>query len=154
MKSTIFFTIIIVFSAFLFSGCNKPDDESTPVYLVDFSEYISTSKPYTAEAIKGYIEAYGVTDVAAMVKYDIKVYKVKYKTSFEGDTIIASGLIAVPVPQKSSNAFPMLSYQHGTITTNAESPTGNPQSEGTAFAIYMASTGYIVMIPDYIGFGS
>lgn len=48
----------------------------------------------------------------------------------------------------------MLSYQHGTITTDSEAPTSDPQSKNTAIAIYIASTGFVVMIPDYIGFGS
>jgi dienelactone hydrolase len=155
MRAIKFLTIIFFLSIFFFSGCKEnPEDEIIPVYLIDFTEYVPSSKSYVASDIKGYIEEYGLTDLAALVKYDIKVYKVKYKTAFEGDSIFASGLLAIPVPEKRSNAFPMLSYQHRTITTNAESPTYNPLGEITAMATYIASTGFVVAIPDYIGFGS
>jgi hypothetical protein len=155
MRAIKFLTIIFFLSIFFFSGCKKdPDDEIVPVYLIDFTEYTPSAKSYVASDIKGYIEASGLTDLAALVKYDIKVYKVNYKTAFEGDSIIASGLLAVPVPLKNSDAFPMLSYQHSTITTNSESPTSNPLGNNTAMATYMASAGFVVMIPDYIGFGS
>jgi hypothetical protein len=155
MRAINFLTVIFFLLIFFFSGCKKdPDDEIVPVYLIDFTAYTPSSKSYVASDIKGYIEASGLTDLAALVKYDIKVYKVNYKTAFEGDSIIASGLLAVPVPLKNSDAFPMLSYQHSTITTNSESPTSNPLGDNTAMATYMASTGFVVMIPDYIGFGS
>jgi dienelactone hydrolase len=155
MKTASYFPIILILTLFFLSGCKKNDQEVVPpVYLIDFTEYVPTSNPLTANDIKGYVEGYGLTEVASLVKYDIKIYKINYKTVFEGDSIIASGLIAVPVPKDKSNAFPMLSYQHGTITSDSESPTNNPLSKKTAIALYMASTGFVVMIPDYIGFGS
>jgi dienelactone hydrolase len=156
MKAKSFILIIFVLSLFILSGCKGNGDDSeniVPVYLEDFTEYTPT-KPYTATDIKGYVENYGLTELAAVVKYDVKVYKIKYKTAFEGDSITVSGLLAAPVPKGKNDAFPMLSYQHGTITTKAESPTSNPQGEITALATYMASTGFVVIIPDYIGFGS
>lgn len=155
MKVTSLISIIFILSIFFLSGCKKDvDDHIVPVYLKNFTEYVPSSKSYLATDIKGYVEKYGLTELSALIKYDIKVYRVNYKTEFEGDSIIASGLLAVPVPDKSSDAFPMMSYQHGTITTNDESPTYNPLGEVTAMATYMASTGIVVMIPDYIGFGS
>jgi len=156
MRALHFILIIFILTSLSWlSGCKEnPDDDIVPVYLEDFTEYVPTSKSYVASDIKGYVQEYGLTDLAAFVKYDIKVYKIKYKTAFEGDSIIASGLLAVPVPKEKSDAFPMLSYQHATMTTNAESPTSNPLGEVTAMATYVASTGFVVMIPDYIGFGS
>jgi hypothetical protein len=155
MKAICFLKLILLLSLFIFSGCKKNDDiEVVPVFLIDFSEYSLTSNQYSASNIKSYFEGSGLTDVAALAKYDIKVFKVNYKTSFKGDSITASGLLAVPIPKEKSDAFPLLSYQHSTITSNAQSPTVNPQAESTSIVLYMASTGFIVMIPDYIGYGS
>jgi hypothetical protein len=156
MKVRSFITIIFILSIFVLMGCKKNIDENiiVPVYLKNFTEFVPSSKSYLAADIKGYVTEYGLTELAALIKYDIKVYRVNYKTEFEGDSIIASGLLAVPVPDKSSAAYPMMSYQHGTITTNEESPTYNPLGDFTALATYMASTGIVVIIPDYIGFGS
>jgi len=157
MRASIIFQLFFLLLVFLVAGCKKDIegvDTKSKVYLVDFTEYIPESKSFTANDIKGYVDELGLADISPFIKYDIKIYKIKYKTSFQGDTIIASGLLAVPIPEKKSNAFPMLSYQHGTITTNNESPSENPAREITSIATYIASTGFIVVIPDYIGYGS
>src|SRR5690606_4091336 len=83
--------------------------------------------------------------------YDIQIYKVVYKTLFEGDSVLASGVIAIPVPLTKKETFPLLSYQHGTIVKKNEAPSVNTNAE---FMTYVASAGMVVAIPDYIGFGA
>ena len=46
----------------------------------------------------------------------------------------------------------MLSYQHGTIFRDAEAPSNN--AVASEVAVVMASLGYIVLAPDYVGFGA
>jgi hypothetical protein len=47
--------------------------------------------------------------------------------------------------------FPILSYQHGTIFRKNEAPSVNTNNE---FMLYLASTGMVVVIADYVGYGS
>jgi len=124
-----------------------------PGYLENFTEYTS-SKSFKAEDIKKYLEQNGQSQMASIATHDIKIFKLTYKTAFEGDSIIASGLVAVPIANSKKEVFPIMSYQHGVILSKNDVPTVNPQGSITELATYIASTGIIVLIPDYIGYGS
>lgn len=154
MKTFYQLILVIAISAIICTACNKGEEEVVvPIYLEDFTEYTS-SKSLTAADIKGYLEEDGQTELSALVTHDIKIYIINYKTAFEGDSITASGLIAVPVPDGKKETFPMLSYQHGLIISNSDAPSVNPEGEITELATFIASTGMIVVIPDYIGYGA
>lgn len=68
-----------------------------------------------------------------------------------GNPVQASGAFMVPVTDQS---LPMLSLQHGTESKRnlvaSESPLNSV--EGVA-GLYMGSLGYLICIPDYLGFG-
>ena len=68
----------------------------------------------------------------------------------QGRTVTASGLVSVPVKAAGARS-PVISYQHGTIFKDAEAPS-NHAVAGEA-AVIMASLGYIVVAPDYVGYG-
>ncbi len=96
-------------------------------------------------------------DLASNVKSGVNVYLVEYNTSFEGENIVASGIIAVPA---TSGDYPVLSFQRGTSVLYSEAPTknylfdmNNPENS-TALVESMASMGFVVVIADYPGFGS
>lgn len=84
---------------------------------------------------------------------EIKVYKVTYNTSdVEGNTILASGLVVVP---KHGLNLPLVSFQHGTIFTNDDAPSSyNTKKLATVFAMALASNNYMVIMPDYLGYGA
>lgn len=46
----------------------------------------------------------------------------------------------------------MLSFQHGTLFRDADAPSNSASSDPALLAV--AGTGYIVMMPDYIGYGA
>ncbi|HOO83277.1 MAG TPA: lipase family protein [Prolixibacteraceae bacterium] len=144
--------MLFLATAMLFSACDKDDndDDITPKYLVD-NETFSPAIPATVENIKSAMNTFGVTALTENVKYDVNIYKLIYKTLFEGDSILVSGVVATPVPKKNNEEFPILSYQHGTIFTKAEAPSVNTNNE---FMTYLASTGMVIVIADYIGFGA
>lgn len=83
-------------------------------------------------------------------QYGVKSYKIEYYTTNQyGNTVLASGLVSIP--QKSGNEVsPMMSFQHGTIFENAESPSNSAAS----YYGVLASLGYIVVAADYVGYGS
>jgi hypothetical protein len=85
--------------------------------------------------------------------YDVDIYKVTYHTEYKGDDIVASGLVSLP---KSTTVMaPVLSYQHGTITRDTDAPSNFSTTEPEALvAGAFSSSGFVTVIPDYVGFGS
>ena len=154
MKAFYQLLVIIGLSALVFTACDKDDDfEYVSGYLDNFTEITST-KSFKAADVKNYLEQDGQSQLASIANHDIKVFKLTYKTAFEGDSIIASGLVAVPIAKSKNETFPIMSYQHGVILSKKDAPTVNPQASVTELATFIASTGIIVLIPDYIGYGS
>ena len=66
-----------------------------------------------------------------------------------GFPILASG--ALMVPDGVSGPRPMISYQHGTVTSREDVPS-RLNTEGYLGAI-LASQGYVSALPDYLGLG-
>lgn len=91
--------------------------------------------------------------VNGLAKNAIKVYKITYKTTnTDGSEITASGAVIIPV---SDQPLSMISVQHGTITTDAAAPSNfQAGSEAASFGALFASIGYIIVYPDYIGYGA
>jgi len=157
MKTLKFPLVMTLASLLLVFGCKEDEEpeEFKPKYLVE-SEKILTIQKSNLETIVG---AAGLSEFASQLEYDVDVYKLTYKTEFEGDTIEVSGIVSYPV--NSDQSFDMISYQHGTIFTNASAPSvyfenagyiTNQQNEAFA-GVFMASMGNVVAIADYIGFG-
>jgi pimeloyl-ACP methyl ester carboxylesterase len=91
-----------------------------------------------------------VSAIKPFVATDINVFKVVYKTTVDGNEINASGLICVPV---TAGNYPVISFQNGTNTINAEAPSLSPASFNYQLVEIIASLGYAVVIADYPGFG-
>ena len=85
-------------------------------------------------------------------RYAVNSYRLEYLTTdADGREVRASGLVSVP--QKSAGGkSPVLSYQHGSIFRDAEAPSNN--AVASEVAVVLASLGYIVLAPDYVGFGA
>ena len=85
-------------------------------------------------------------------RYAVASYRLEYLTiDADGQEVRASGLVSVP--QKAAGAAsPVLSYQHGTIFRDAEAPSNN--AVASEVAVVLASLGFIVVAPDYVGFGA
>lgn len=108
-----------------------------------------------------HLATYGAFDIALIlsqigsppefnVDYDVDLHKIVYNTiDPKGNPTIASGAIAVPVGYECS--FPIASYNHGTIVKKDEVPSNT--STEALIGVGMASSGYIVSLPDYLGLG-
>lgn len=158
MKTFKFPLVMILASLLLVYGCKEDEEpeEFKPQYLVD-SEEIKPSVKTSAFTLL--LENTEFAEISSKLEHDVFIHKIIYKTEFEGDTIEASGVVFFP--DNSNNSFNMISYQHGTIFTNASAPSvymkskgylTNPQNEAFA-GIVMASMGNVVVMADYIGFG-
>ena len=86
-----------------------------------------------------------------VVKHDVDIQKITYKTTFKNGDIQASGLVCLP---KTAGDYPVLCFQNGTNTLHSEAPSADPTNDLFSILESVASMGFIVVIPDYIGFGA
>jgi hypothetical protein len=105
---------------------------------------------YSIEEADSIIDAYDDFLAGYPVDYPINIYRITYTTiNTFGQETMASG--AVVVPMGSTTAFPLCSYQHGTITEKYEAPS---YEGGELFlGVVFAPSGYVVCMPDYLGLG-
>ncbi|MGV3706883.1 MAG: alpha/beta hydrolase family protein [Arcticibacter sp.] len=144
----LFYFILFVTSI---SSCSKDhDDQDEPQ-----NQYLVSSQ-LVAEVGADEIKS-RLPQAAPLISSSVKAYKIAYKTEFpKGTSITASGLVIIP--DKAPQTLTLLGYQHGTITTQDEAPSaykpvGNMEAYlGGTIGASLAK-GYIVVMPDYIGFG-
>ena len=149
------FTKIIL--SFLFTitvlSCQKKERAEPDVDPVEETHLVSarlvgTSPKDEMQYRAGFI-GYG-TIINPLINYACDFFKIVYKTTYRGKTIEASGLIALP---KNGPANPsIISCQHETRFTYASAASLYPHAT-TGFEV-LAAMGYVVVIPDYIGFGN
>ena len=108
---------------------------------------------YSATTLSSRVQ--GVPLAGSLVRYPIRVYRLTYRTHTpEGSETTASGAVLVPV---ASAALPVLSYQHGTLEPRSEGQAPSYYATGSdvwSVVSVLASTGYVVSAPDYLGYGA
>jgi pimeloyl-ACP methyl ester carboxylesterase len=132
------------------SSCKK-EDEPQYKYFVS-KEFILT---YTTDYINNLLNyASGIypelDDLKAYVSHSVDIYKVVYKTEINDKTINASGLICIP---SGEGEYPLLCFQNGTNTVNDYAPSEYASNPAYQFVEIIASMGYVIVMPDYPGFG-
>lgn len=140
-----------------FSACDlfnkdeptKPNDQ----FLVSFEKETT----YLPTLIKSILEPFAdtypeIVPILDKLEYSVSVYKIAYNTTFKGNTVLASGLVCIP--HAAGVVLPVLSYQNGTNTLHSNAPSVNPDNELYLLLEFMASSGFIITIPDYLGFGT
>nr|MBD3623578.1 alpha/beta fold hydrolase [Sunxiuqinia sp.] len=147
------FTFVLLIAFFVVS-CGKNDDpieESLFTYL-ESEKQVSTIPQGTAQFLFSALAAQYDDDgtMDNEVTSGALVYKVTYKTTFEGEPLTVSGLISVP---DEPGDYPVISFQNGTNVEYNEAPTANPGNNLFVVLESFASLGFIVVIPDYPGFG-
>ncbi len=154
MKFKLYPNLCLIFLILaLFSSCQK-DEIEKPVnkYLIKY-EKLRTYLPVVMETIFDKLTG-DYPDIEAIrnrVSYGIMVYKITYNTTFNGEDKMASGLACVPIGE---GEFPVISYQNGTNTLHNNAPSKNPDRDLYMMLEFVASTGFVISIPDYLGFGS
>ncbi len=145
---------ILISGLLLTPSCSKDNDD--PVnYDTYYDHELLIS--YSSSGIKTLFQGLSVIypELSVLVddiQYNVDVYKVTYNTSFEGKIIKASGLLCIPDTEDGS--FPIVSFQNGTNTAHANAPTVDYEGALFKYLESTASLGYIMLIPDYIGFGA
>ena len=142
---------LFMFLTVLVTGCFKDHDlppDPEVKYLIKSDNIANVS----AAEVKLRASA-----LAPFVTSGVKVYKLFYNTkTLDGKQIQASGVVLFPENFKDS--LSVLSFQHGTITTQDEAPSnykpvGNAEAFVVATAAASLAKGFYIVMPDYLGFG-
>ncbi len=142
---------LVLLTILVFSACQKEEDSplTEPLYLVE-AKLIAE---YTTSEIIDILDETGYIPEAVsfhLAKYDIAVYRLIYNTTDTGGgEILASGALIVP---KGADPLPLLSFQHGTLSSDEDAPSNFSSAEYFASALY-SSSGYVIALPDYLGYG-
>ena len=150
-KSVLRFSVLFVVIFTVLISCRKNDEGQQYSYFVSKELAVSYNKAYIntlLDVVSGSVPE--VSNLKPLVVSDVNVYRMVYKTTINGNQIEASGLVSVPsVP----GDYPVLSFQNGTNTVNADSPSEFAINYPYQLVEILASMGYVVVIADYPGFG-
>ena len=145
---------LFLFSVVLFS-CDNFDDVpangSNDIYLVSH-EKVSTHSLVEINILVAFasIQFPDLAAIGDKFVSPVDVYKISYYTTFEGEKRKASGLVCVP---SNAGTYPLMSFQNGTNTLHSAAPSVAPDSDLFQLLGMMASSGFVIAIPDYLGFG-
>ena len=148
MKIQVFLSVFAV----LLVSCKK--ENSDPVYQKFVSKEVAVhlSKEYMLSLADVFSETYpAVSEIKPLIGSNVTVYKIIYRTTVNNSSIEASGLVCVPTTHGS---YPVLSFQNGTNTLNSGAPSMDPVSYSFQMIEMIAAMGYVVVMPDYPGFGA
>lgn len=150
-----FVHLVLIFCLVSAGGCKEESvaaEKEIPAPSVVTSHLVNAKKigEYTPAQIKNRLG--NRPEVTLFTRYSVSVYSIVYMTTnTDGKPVQASGALLVPVAQQ---ALPLLSLQHGTITDDKNAPSYyGSNSEVWTFGTVMASAGYILAAPDYLGYG-
>ena len=145
--------LVLLTGVLILSSCTKDTNNTVETnYLLDYKKEYAMQTSFIINLLNGVAtENPEAIELINKTNYDVEVYSIEYKTTYHEEEIIASGLICVPT---ASEGFPILSFQNGTNTSHANAPSVNISNPMFALLQSLAGNGYIILIPDYIGFGS
>ena len=129
--------------AILLFSCES-QDELTRVHIDTYTKLFSITK----DNVITIVQDSEFENLISYLDYGISLYTISYNTTYKGKNIKASGLVAFPDTDK---GMPILNFNHGTTSLHADAPTEDLIQY--SFFSNAASAGYIVVIPDYLGFG-
>jgi dienelactone hydrolase len=126
-----------------------------------FYRVLSVERPRRGEVIASeLLETLSAADLTLLMslagipltaQYGVGVFKLSYETiDPHGGRALASGVFALPLG--AGGPLPLVSYQHGTLVLTNEAPSA--QLLGESFVgLGMAGSGYVAVLPDYLGLG-
>ena len=150
------FLLFLIAGTLLFSGCKsnltEPDTTVKDQYLVGYSLVRSMTATEVTNLFSPAQSIYpDVAGILPSVKTGAKVYSVTYNTALGSKKLVASGLVCIP---DGGGTYPILSFQNGTNTVNASAPSLSANSYTNQLITGFAATGFVTVLPDYLGFGS
>lgn len=128
------------------------DEEAPPAYEPDYLVEAVSVMDLDRSDVVALLGDEGVfpSEFELLVRYGVEAVRLTYNTvSWDGEPVVASGALIIP---KTAEPLPLLAFQHGTITDPLEAPSLF-QSEYMELSSVFASTGFIMALPDYLGYG-
>lgn len=127
----------------------QPPENSAPGALLSGS-MVNTITP--AQITQAFKDPESYIQGGIVPRYSVSSYRLNYVTTDKsGAKVTASGLVSVPVKGAGARS-PVLSYQHASTFRNNQAPS--IKVEAVEPPLVLASLGYIVVSPDYVGFGA
>ena len=127
----------------------QPPENSAPGALLSGS-MVNTITP--AQITHAFKDPESYIQGGIVPRYSVSSYRLNYVTTDKnGAKVTASGLVSVPVKAAGARS-PVLSYQHASTFRNNQAPS--IKVEAVEPPLVLASLGYIVVSPDYVGFGA
>lgn len=127
----------------------QPPENSAPGALLSGS-MVNTITP--AQITQAFKDPESHIQGGIVPRYSVSSYRLNYVTTDKnGAKVTASGLVSVPVKAAGARS-PVLSYQHASTFRNNQAPS--IKVEAVEPPLVLASLGYIVVAPDYVGFGA
>ena len=146
--------IIVCFILISFQACSK-EENNDPVSptIHERGEIVQSNSIgiMTADDIQQILANANMT-IPFTLNYSVETISINYYTTDGyGNQTIASGALIIP---QGGSSLPLVSLQHGTQTKNNLVASVSPvnSTEGIV-GLIMASMGYLVVVPDYLGFG-
>lgn len=134
------------------TACRPSSDPVNPV-SVDFGDKVTridTLGHYTEVEARLLLKQAAPT-LSFETTTAFSLYRITYKTtSYNQQLVVVSGLLGIPDGQAIKG---VVSWQHGTNPTRAESVSGPSPSEGLPISAIFAGNGYVLVAADYIGLG-
>lgn len=147
--------IYLIILLFCFASCHNlfnDDDEPVTEYLVSYEMLKSYTPTQIEWVFDNFFSGYpDLMNIKSKFKLGLVVYEISYNTTFQGENKVASGLVCVPMGE---GPFPVLSYQNGTNTEHSNAPSVNPNRDLYLMLEFISSAGFVISVPDYLGFGS
>ncbi|MFU8858885.1 MAG: lipase family protein [Cyclonatronaceae bacterium] len=147
LSNSLLYLILILFIA----SCEITEKKSEPEQ--DFLISYTPAGELSPEQIISY---YDNPLIELIAEYDVKAWRITYRTqTIDGTHVAASGIILVPSVARP----PVLVLQRGTLFRKSEAPSGfdplvaDNNSVWTYFGPVVSSSGYMIIMPDLLGFG-
>lgn len=142
-----------MFAVFFMAACDGGSPGEEPPPDEGRGSIVSTTLIETAtkQQLSGIFTSFGVPVAPA---FDVEIYRVVYRTiDPQGNETTASG--AVMRPKGLTGAMPLVSYQHGTVVARDDvASIGGLDVPETLIGVVFATTGYLAVMPDYLGLGT
>jgi len=128
---------------------------SLSILTISSSVLAQTAEPigsYTSGEVSYLASIFQIPAVVYTAEYAVDAYRVTYDMPYLDSTISVSGALFIPQGIDSLCSLPVLTYMHGTIFERTDAPSFLPIEGRLGFL--MASPGFIVLMPDYVGLGT
>ena len=136
------YSLLFIIASTVITSCSKSDD----TIKEDINDYLISTKikyVFSESILESSLEFPNIENV---VKNGIITYKLSYSTKYNNENITASGTLTLP--DKPGN-YPLVLVERGTILQNSDSPSESTLPSYEA----LAGMGFIVFVPDMIGYG-